>query len=217
MILFKPSYSADTDSFILAASAPSLDDCVRATLEEEWRGFDDDSCGGGGGGRSSLLEDPESLREQSGKFKIEGVWSAAYLRSCKAYYLYNTTVTDDQTRSNETIRMRSVQRRALDLATSRRAPPPAAPPAAAGLATAAAAAAADEDAPPTSSLDTLFGQDAARNAPSIRILQMKPTVGFEVVMINQSRSVPHCINLKRIMPVTTTTMMIPPPPLHRIY
>ena len=214
MILFKPSSSADTDSFILAASAPSLDDCVRATLEEEWQGFDDDGCGGGGGGgRSSLLEDPESLREQSGKFKIEGVWSAAYLRSCKAYYLYNTTVTDDQSRSNETIRMRSVQRRALDLATSRRAPPGGGP-AAAGLATAAAVT--DEDAPPTSSLDTLFGQDAARNAPSIRILQMKPTVGFEVVMINQSRSVPHCINLKRIMPVTTTTMMIPPP-LHRIY
>ena len=151
-----------------------------------------------GGGRARLLEDPASALEQSGKFKIEGVWSAAYLRSCKAYYLYNTPVTDQddelfqqehqrKRRCDEMIRMRSVQRRALNLL------------------------------PPMSDgrLETVFGQDAARNAPSIRILQMKPTVGFEVVMINQSRSVPHCINLKRIMAVSRNSAPATTPPRSR--
>ena len=169
---FFHSPRADTDSFIFATFKPELDDCVRLPLKEEWLRA----------GRAGLLEDPNSASEQSGKFKIEGVWSAAYMRSCKAYYLFNAPVSDEETttttilkRSDETLRMRSIPHRALYSLQS--------------------------ESTGGSRLDDLFGQDSARNAPSIRLLQMKPTVGFEVIMLNQSRSVPHSINVKRIMPV----------------
>jgi len=181
---FSFSARADTDSFIFATFKPDLDDCVRSPLKEEWLRA----------GRAGLLEDPNSASEQSGKFKIEGVWSAAYMRSCKAYYLFNAPVSDEEEtataaaaaaatagRSDETLRMRSVPRRALYSLQQQSAD--------------------DSTGGGGSRLDALFGQDSARNAPSIRLLQMKPTVGFEVIMLNQSRSVPHSINVKRIMPV----------------
>ena len=150
---------------------------MRSPLKEEWLRE----------GRAGLLEDPNSASEQSGKFKIEGVWSAAYMRSCKAYYLFNAPVSDEEetataaSRSDETLRMRSVPRRALYSLQQQSAD--------------------DSTGGGGSRLDALFGQDSARNAPSIRLLQMKPTLGFEVIMLNQSRSVPHSINVKRIMPV----------------
>lgn len=54
-----------------------------------------------------LFEDPESEKEQSGKFKLEGIWRHGLFRSAKAYYLDSKTGDTMET----VARMRSIARK----------------------------------------------------------------------------------------------------------
>jgi hypothetical protein len=44
-----------------------------------------------------------------------------------------------------------------------------------------------------------FGQDPATNCVAARGVEMRPTLGLEMVMLRQSRTMSHALNLKRRM------------------
>ena len=152
----------DTDSYILAVSDTNLDNLVKKGMEETWQKLS-----------SSLFEDKNSPKEQSGLLKLEATFNNAMFRSSKAYYLYNSS-------DEEVTRLRSIQTKMI------------------------------------SSLDKkkTFGQDPLINAPVVRSVNMKPTSGSQIVMLDQSRSIPHCLNLKRKATVNSIFLFITKLKLH---
>ena len=49
--------------------------------------------------------------------------------------------------------------------------------------------------------ESIFGQDPLTNSTNVRGLDMRPTLGLEVVMVRQGRTLAHAINFKRQMTV----------------
>lgn len=49
--------------------------------------------------------------------------------------------------------------------------------------------------------DEHFGQDPKKNSGVVRGIQMRPTLGLDIIMVKQSRSLSHAFNLKRAMTV----------------
>ena len=49
--------------------------------------------------------------------------------------------------------------------------------------------------------ESIFGQDPLTNSTNVRGLDMRPTLGLEVVMVRQGRTLAHAINFKRRMTV----------------
>jgi hypothetical protein len=116
-----------------------------------------------------LFEDPGSETEQSGRLKLEGVWTNCLFRSGKAYYL-DGQVTATREEARETVaRMRSIPRKRLRLLEPER-----------------------------------FGQDPRTNVCTVRGAEMRPSMGLEVLMLRQGRTLSHALNLKRKMTVIPT-------------
>ena len=138
---------------------------------------------------AELFEDASASHQQSGKFKLEGCWRQGYFRSSKAYYL-------DQQCSPE------------EIATEEAEPP--------SLEPAARPTIRMRSIPRKLhhklSLDH-FSQDPLCNRAAMRTTLMRPTPGFEMVMMRQSRWLSHAINGKRHMVVRPkVTFSVPPPP-----
>jgi hypothetical protein len=47
-----------------------------------------------------------------------------------------------------------------------------------------------------------FGQDPSTNGGIVRGVEMRPTLGLEIMMMRQGRSLSHSLNLKRYMTVS---------------
>jgi len=82
----------DTDSVILTTAFENLEDCLRPGVDP--------------GRLRELLVDTESPRQQGGRFKLEGTFTAGLFRSSKCYFLRGKLDQDESSR-----RMRSVARR----------------------------------------------------------------------------------------------------------
>jgi hypothetical protein len=139
----------------LAAASDDLKDCLRWQFLPHWENIS-----------KFIFKDVASLSEQSGLFKLEGIWTNCLFRSGKAYYLENRL--GDLETETALARMRSIPRKRQHLLGPAK-----------------------------------FGQDPRDNMCTVRATEMKPTLGLEVVMLQQGRTLSHGLNLKRKMIVSS--------------
>jgi hypothetical protein len=131
-----------------------LSECLRPEYADQW----EDIAG-------YLFEDSNSIYQQSGRFKIEGVFDESYFRSSKAYYLRKK---NEEAKDEIVRRLRSIPRKhhsALNVSH--------------------------------------FGQDPGKNAGVVRSLAMGPTMGLQILMTVQGKSLSKAYNMTRFMTVSS--------------
>jgi hypothetical protein len=78
-------------------ASTNLKECLRPEYSDQW----EDIAG-------YLFEDSSSIHQQSGRFKIEGVFDESYFRSSKAYYLCKK---NEEAQDEIVQRLRSIPRK----------------------------------------------------------------------------------------------------------
>ena len=108
--------------------------------------------------QQEIFENPDAVGEQSGKFKIEGVFDFGMFRMSKAYYLDG---------EEKVVRLRGIPRRFHKLLDKSK-----------------------------------FEPDPSVNRAVVRGVKLRPTLGMNMVLVCESRSVSHALNMKRKMIVS---------------
>lgn len=150
----------DTDSVMWTLSRRRLEENYRETLTPEQVTTLE----------KKLFEEPDSLRHQTGKMKLEHIHRYAVFRNQKTYKLYGEyNKTEDEFGDGCYVRIRSISRRLHGAFQDRH-----------------------------------FAPDPEVNSGTARARFMRKTPNLQMIIVEEDRSLPHCLNLRRHVEVSYT-------------